>query len=69
MIKCDVLKLSLAWNFHNKILRRTDYIVFRNEKQDSVIKTREFISFLPLISDSLITGLIVLLETISAIES
>ena len=51
------------------MLCRTDYIVFDNEKQDYVIKTREFICFLPLISDSLITGLIVLLETISAIES
>ena len=54
MIKRSLLNFSFVWNFHNKIV----YIL---------IKAREIFDFLPLINNSVTTGLSYLSPTISAI--
>ena len=54
MIKRNLLNFSFVWNFHNQIV----YIL---------IKAREIFDFLPVINNSVTTGLSYLLLTISAI--
>ena len=54
MIKRNLLDFSFVWNFHNQIV----YIL---------IKAREIFDFLPVINNSVTTGLSYLLLTISAI--
>ena len=56
MIKCDLLKLSLIWNFYNKIVRRIKSNLFGTAKQDFVIKATEMFIFLLLINNSVTIG-------------
>ena len=34
MIKCNLLRFSFVWSFHNKIVRRFSLIFFGTAKQD-----------------------------------
>ena len=47
MFKCNLLKLSFVWNFHNEIV----CWIFCNSEINCVIKTREIFNFLPLINN------------------
>ena len=69
MIYSNLLKLSFVWNFHNKKVCRIYLKSLGTLKYDWVIKTIEILSFLPLINNSVTTGLSLLLLIISAIMS
>ena len=64
MIYYNLLKFSFIWNFHNKKVCSIECL-----KYDCVIKAIEILSFLPLINNSVTTGLSFLLLIISAIIS
>ena len=57
MIKCDLLKLSVLWNFHYKLVCKNSIIIFGPTKYDCVMKTREMFIFLPLINNLVTIGL------------
>ena len=69
MIKFNLLKLVFVclfvWTFHNEIVCRIECNIFGTAKKDCIIKTRETIIFLPLINNSVTTGLGFLLRSIS----
>ena len=67
MIKCNLLNLSLFWNFYNESM--LNLIFFGTAKKDCAIKAREMVSFFPLINSSVTVGLSFLLLSISAIIS
>ena len=69
MIWCNWLKFPFIWNFHDKKCAEFSLTSFGTLKYDFVIKTIEMINFLPLINNSVTTGLSVLLLNISAIIS
>ena len=69
MMKCNLFKLLLLWNFIIKWCVKFILIFLDTAKQDFVIKTREMFSFLLLINNVVTTRLSLLLLSISAIIS
>ena len=57
MIKCSLLKFSFIKNFHDKKCVEFSLTSFDFLKYDCVIKTVELFNFLPLINNSVATGL------------
>ena len=65
MFKCNLLKVSFVWNFHDEIV----CWIFCNSEINCVIKTREIFNFLPLINNPATIGLSFSLLSISEIIS
>ena len=51
MIECDLLKLSFVWSLHNTKCIEFILKFFGTAKYDCIIKTREMLSFLPLVNN------------------
>ena len=63
MTKCNLLKLSFVWNFHDKILYRIRSLTFLvQQNKDCVIKSRDMFCIFLLINNSVTTGLSFLLS-------
>ena len=69
MIYSNLLKFSFIWNFIIKKCVEFSLTSFGTLKYDYVIKTIKILSFLPLINNSVTTGLRFLSLIISAIIS
>ena len=65
MLKCNLLKFSFVWDFHNKIVCWIWCNIFWNLKIRLCDKKIEMFSFLPLINNLVTIGLCILLPHIS----